>query len=106
MPLDLTGFSLSTTSIFVRWDAPLGINQKGPISSYNLTYEGSPLDTEFRHEIVPVSAGSYPLVRRSEVNLTELEEFINYTITVRAINGAGASLNVASIVVLTPEGGE
>ena len=83
---------LGTQSIQVTICPPPQIDQNGLIISYTITYTGNPFDTSPQSMTVIVSL-SYPATATecSTTTLTGLEEFNNYTVTVRAVNSIGPS---------------
>ena len=83
----------------------LTINQNGPINSFNITYTGETFDTTAVTTQLTVSSVVHPLSGIFCVNLTGLQEFNNYTITVVAINGAGAGTASLAITQLTDQAG-
>ena len=81
---------INAQSIRVTICPPPGINQNGLITSYIVSYTGNPFDTPTQSVTVSVSL-SYPATTCINTNLTGLEEFNNYTVTVRAVNSIGVS---------------
>ena len=84
--------TLGTQSIRVTICPPPQIDQNGLITGYTVSYTGNPFDTSTQSMIVSVSF-SYPATATecSTTTLTGLEEFNNYTVTVRAVNSIGSS---------------
>ena len=84
--------TLGTQSIRVTICPPPQTDQNGLISSYTVSYTGNPLDTSTQSMTVNVSL-SYPATATTciNTNLTGLEEFNNYTVTVIAVNSIGSS---------------
>ena len=81
---------ISAQSIRVTICPPPQIDQNGLILRYNVLYTGSPFDIYTQSVTVNVSL-SYPATTCINTNLTGLEEFNNYTVTVRAQNSIGVS---------------
>ena len=102
MPQNLQILSVNSTSIQLRWDAPLDVEQNGPITSYQVYYTGMLFDTtqQGTEVQVPLTVQRYPLSNSSGVTITGLQEYNNVTISVSAVNGAGQG-TAADIVVLT-----
>ena len=87
------------------------------ITSYTVTYQGELLpdksvctigstNTTEYNITVSVNTVVYPLTESSSVCISDLEEYNNYTVLIRANNGAGASEgNVAVITVQTLSSG-
>ena len=69
-----------------------------------MTYAGDVFDTTEVNTTVSVSSVVYPLTESSSVCIDNLEEYNNYTVLIRAVNGAGAG-TAANITVETLEAG-
>ena len=83
-PDNVTVMVLSSTEILVSWDMVPAIDQNGIITMYEVQYK--PLETfggQIQTETVNVAA---PMM---SVTLTNLQEFVNYDISVRAYTSAG-----------------
>ena len=89
-PTNIVLQTLGSQSIQVTICPPPQIDQNGLILSYNVSYTGDPFDTSLQSVTVSVSL-SYPATTCINTNLAGLEEFNNYTITVRAVNSIGSS---------------
>ena len=103
-PQNLASENITSTSFCVIFDPPTGINQNGPITSYNVTYQGELFNTTGYNTTISVSSVVYPLTESSSVCLSDLEEYNNYTVLIRANNGAGEGA-AATIIVETLEAG-
>ena len=89
----------SSTSIMVTWeDIPL-IDQNGVIVIYEVLYE--PLET-FNGNITEQTVNSTDLF----INLMDLEEFINYSISVRGYTNVGSGNYSVPVLVMTLEDGK
>ena len=86
----------SSTTIEVRWDMVPPIDQNGIITMYEVIYQ--PLET-FNGNI---STNTINLTNMS-VLLTGLQEFVNYTISVRAYTSVGAGPYSDEVTVMTLE---
>ena len=104
-PQNVTAIPLGPTSITVTFDPPPGIDQNGCITSYNISYSGEEFDTDTQFETVPITNPIYPAVTQVSFDLTGLQEYNNYNISVRAINGEGTSAFTAGVIQITAEGG-
>ena len=66
-----------------------------------MTYQGELFNTTEYNTIVSVNTVVYPLTESSSVCISDLEEYNNYTVLIRANNGAGegvaAMLTVRSL---------
>ena len=92
---------VSPTSIMVTWDVVPPIDQNGDITMYEVFYE--PLET-FNGTIMSTTTTVDGTARA--VNLTGLEEYVNYTISVRAYTSAGEGPYSDGVVELTDEDSE
>ena len=98
--------ALSPTSIRVTFNPPPGIDQNGPITSYNISYTGELFVTDTQFAFVNITNRIYPAVTEVSSDLTGLQEYNNYTISVRAINGEGSSEFTTGVIEITDEAGE
>ena len=103
-PLNLNQHNVTSTSFCVSYYPPTGINQNGPITSYTVTYQGELFNTTEYNITVSVNTVVYPLTESSSVCISDLEEYNNYTVLIRANNGASEG-NVAVITVQTLSSG-
>ena len=69
-----------------------------------MTYQGELFNTTEYNTTVSVSPVVYPLTESSSVCISDLEEYNNYTVLIRANNGAGEGA-AAIITVRTLEAG-
>ncbi len=97
-PVNVTATATSPRSISVMWENVLEIDQNGIITMYEVLYQ--PLET-FDGAIMTRTMN----VTERSANLTDLEEFVNYTISVRAYTSVGAGNYSSEITVLTLEDG-
>ena len=96
---------MSPTSIRVTFNPPLGIDQNGPITSYNISYTGEIFDNTTQFVTEPITPPIYPAVAQVSLNLIGLQEYNNYTIRISAINGIGTSDFTAGVIQITDEAG-
>ena len=96
---------ISAQSIRVTVCPPPGINQNGLISSYIVSYSGDPFDTSTQSVTVNVSL-SYPATTCINITLTGLEEYNNYTVSVRVQNSVGVSSFSSGMIAQTNEAGK
>ena len=82
-PVNITVFPLNSTAIQTEWNAPELINQNGVLTSYQVRYNGSVLDTIERFLDLNINTTS--------VILTGLLPNVYYCIMIRVENGAGFS---------------
>ncbi|KAI6660282.1 Protein sidekick-1-like isoform X8 [Oopsacas minuta] len=102
-PQNVMTVALSATSIRVTFDPPPGIDQNGPDLMYNISYTGEIFDTDPQFVMVNAPNSNYPADTQISIDLTGLQEYNNYTISVRAINVAGTSEYTNGVVQLTNE---
>ena len=96
-PLNVRGHNTSSTSIFVTWDDVPAADKNGIITSYNITYHSL---TENHSSSTTVSHPD------REVTLTDLREFVNYSITVFASTVKGNGPESDLVIVSTGEDSE
>ena len=89
----------SPRTITVMWGEVAPIDQNGIITMYEVLYR--PLET-FGGEIGPMTVN----VTELRANLTDLEEYVNYTISVRAYTSEGEGPYSGGVTVLTFEDGK
>ena len=104
-PQNVATVPLSPTSIRVTFVPPPGIDQNGPITSYNISYTGEVFDTTTQFVTEPITPPIYPAVAQVSFDLIGLQEYNNYNISVSAINGIGSSDFTAGVIQITDEGG-
>ena len=80
------------------WEEVAPIDQNGVITMYQVLYQ--PLET-FGGTIGPLTVN----VTELTADLTDLEEYVNYTISVRAYTSAGEGPYSDGITVITLEDG-
>ena len=100
-PENVTVVVNSSTTIEVTWDIVLPLDQNGIITMYEVMYQ--PLETfngNICTQIMNVSG------TEMSVFLIELQEFVNYTISVRAYTSVGAGPYSDEVTVLTLEDGK
>ena len=88
-PQNVITESLSPTSIGITFYPPLVIDQNGPITSYNISYTGEPYDTVTQFKAIAIANPIYPAVDSVSINITELQEYNMYTLSLRVRNSAG-----------------
>ena len=97
--------SNTATSIIVCFEFPEGSTQNGEITSFNVTLVGTPFDTDSRNVSIPVTSTDYPLTGSVCGDVTNLEEYNNYTITVLVTNSAGSGPSSSSVEIRTQQAG-
>ncbi len=95
-PVNVTATATSPRNISVMWENVLEIDQNGIITMYEVLYQ--PLET-FDGAITTQTMN----VTERSANLTDQEEFVNYTISVRAYTSEGAGPYSEEMTVMTPE---
>ncbi len=95
----MTASASSSTTIEVTWDIVPPIDQNGIITMYEVLYQ--PLET-FNGAIMTQTMN----VTERSANLTDLKEFVNYNLSVRAYSSEGAGPYSEEVTVMTPEDGK
>ena len=90
-PQNLRGQNSSSTSILVRWDEVPADQQNGIITGYTITYQSQ---TENDNGIVPAG----PDDRQKQ--LANLEEYVNYNVTVFASTVKGDGPTSYPVIVV------
>ena len=99
-PTDVVATVMSSTEIMVTWDIVLPIDQNGVITMYEVLYQ--PQET-FNGSIGDLTVNvSAP---EMSVALMNLQEYVNYTISVRAYTSVGEGPYSEAIIELTNEDG-
>ena len=93
-PSHVKGYNKSSTSIFVQWSNVPAADQNGVILSYTVTYKALP-DGSTQTKVVSAPT--------TQVTLTGLNEYTNYSITVFASTIKGNGNMSEPIVVITDE---
>ena len=97
-PSQLVASDITSTSFCITISPPTNVTQNGPIQSYTVSYQGELFNTTQVNVSVSVGVVTYPLTASSSVCINGLEEFNNYTVAVRAVNGAGEGTAVTQVV--------
>ena len=95
-PSQLIVSNTTSTSFCITIFPPVDVTQNGPIESYTVSYQGELFNTTQVNVHVSVVA-TYPLTASSSVCINGLEEFNNYTVAVRAVNGAGEGVAITDV---------
>ena len=90
---------VSPISINVNWDMVPPRDKNGVITIYQVLYQ--PLET-FGGAIGPLTVN----VTELTADMTDLEEYVHYTISVRAYTSAGEGPYSDGVVVITLEDGK
>lgn len=106
-PVNVNATSYTPTSITICFEFPEGIDQNGLITSFNVTFVGSPFDTDPQTISIPVSSADYlPLSGSICGDVTSLQEYNGYNVTIVLVNSAGVGPSSAQIEVQTLEAGK
>ena len=97
-PSQLVPLSIMPTSFCITISPPTDVTQNGPIQSYTVSYQGELFNTTQVNVSVSVGVVTYPLTASSSVCINGLEEFNNYTVALRAVNGAGEGSTFTQVV--------
>ena len=93
-PVDVQGHNTSSSSIFVQWGKVTSVDQSGTILSYTVFCKALP-DGSLQIKVVSATT--------TQVTLTGLNEYTNYSITVFASNVHGDGNMSVPVVVITDE---
>ena len=93
-PSNVQGHSTSSTSIFVQWSNVPASNQNGTVLNYTIIYKALPYGSP---QTKVVNAPT------TQVTLTGLNEYTNYSITAFASYVQGNGKSSDPIVVITDE---
>ena len=105
-PVNVNATNITPTSITVCFEFPEGSTQNGQITSFNVTHVGTPFEAESKTVSIAITSTEYPLTGSVCGNVTGLEEYNNYTITVVLINSIGPSPSSSDVQVQTLEAGD
>ena len=97
-PANVTATAYNSTSIQVTWSEVPAIDRNGNIIQYEVVYE--PLET-FGKQIATARVN----VSTLDTFLDNLQEYVQYNITIRAYTEIGEGPFSASTIVITPEDG-
>ena len=84
----LSGVNTSSTSLHISWEPPPSDDQNGVIRSYNISYGPGAGD---------VSTYTHTTAQNTSIELSGLEKFTEYSVTVRAFTiavGPGSTVTV------------
>ena len=95
-PSQLIASNTTAVSFCITISPPVDNTQNGPIQSYTVSYQGELFNTTQVNVSVSVAV-TYPLTASSSLCINGLEEFNNYTVSVRAINGAGEGAAITEV---------
>ena len=98
-PQNVTSSAPSPTSIFVSWEEIPPFDRNGIVETYEVVY--NPFDT-FDGQLMQEARTTSELF----IVLNDLEEYLDYNITVRGYTSAGPGPFSDTITEMTPEDGE
>ena len=87
----------SSTNLSVSWDPVPPLNKNGVITEYEIRYNQSTFSEEVSFVTVPADS--------SQLVLVGLEEYVNYTVSVRAYTSVGEGPFSSNITATTLEDG-
>ncbi|KAI6654369.1 Phosphatidylinositol phosphatase [Oopsacas minuta] len=88
-PQTITATTINSTTILINMYPPSVNHQNGPIRNYTISYQQG--EQEITTFIILNTMGTYPLEISSQVYVSSLLPFTNYTFTIIATNDAGSS---------------
>ena len=95
--------TLSGRTLYAEWYPPVATERNGIITSYNFTYLGSPIYT---NTTVLLVSGISDQEASIALNVSDIEEFNNYTVRINAVNSVGMGVQSDAITIQTPSDGE
>ncbi len=99
-PINVTIFSISSTTIGVMWDDDQQIDHNGVLTTFEILYVPlEPFIGVLFSTVVNISASNKSII------LTGLQEYLEYHISVRAYTSVGAGLFSLAISARTSEMG-
>ena len=102
----MTATSNTPTSITVCFEFPEGSTQNGRITSFNVTLVGFPFDTESQTTSIPVTSTEYPFTGSRCGDVTKLQGYNNYTITILLTNPAGSGPSSTDVEIRIQQSGK
>ena len=87
----MSAHAYTATAMQISWYPPPSFSQNGLITSYRITIQGSPFDTDVNVISVSVTTPVYPLLTGDSYLITHLHPYNEYTISVAAVNSVGES---------------
>ncbi|KAI6654378.1 hypothetical protein LOD99_775 [Oopsacas minuta] len=99
-PQNITAIPVNSTTILINMYPPSVNHQNGPIRNYSISYQQG--EQEVTTFIILNTMGTYPLEISSQIYVSSLLPFTNYTFTIFATNDAGSSPNVSVIEGTNP----
>ena len=101
-PQSVTATTVSSTTILIHMYPPSAIHQNGPIRNYTVSYtQGSEVITSFIHFD---DTETYPLDISSQISVSSLLPYTEYTFTIIATNDGGSSPSVTVMNTTNPSG--
>ena len=99
-PDNVNAFNISSTAIRVTWEEVPAIDQNGIIAQYEVEYNQTTFSGATMSATTTVNSSTFA------VDLTGLEEYVEYSIRVRAYTSAGAGPYSDIMNVITSEDGK
>ena len=101
----MSAYAYNATAIQISWYPPPSISQNGIITSYRITIQGFPFDTDVNVLNVSVTTPIYPLLTGDSYLITHLHPYNEYTISVTAVNSVGESASSNNTKLTTLQSG-
>ena len=96
----MNAFNISSTAIQVTWEEVPAIDQNGIITRYEVEYNQTTFSGATTYNTTTVDSSTFM------VDLTGLEEYVEYSIRVRAYTSVGAGPYSDTVNVITSEDGK
>ena len=99
-PANINAVTVSSTAIQVSWNEVPAIDQNGIITQYEVEYNQSTFNGATMYSTITVDSSTLT------VDLTGLEEYVEYSIRVRAYTSVGAGPYSDVVIERTQEDGK
>ena len=104
-PQNVTAHAQSSTAIVVFYYPPPSADQNGIITSFRISIEGTPFDTEVSVTSLTVATPVYPLETGASHLITQLHAYNTYSIEITAVNSVGESGLSDTVSITTLQSG-
>ena len=107
MPPSIITISPGTRSITITWNPPPSIDQNGLVISYTIFHPSNLFTSVISQQTTyPVPIPTYPAMGNIVFTIVNLEEFVNYDISIRANTVASGPTTTPPMTVQTMQAGK